>query len=46
MPFERRSRYPERHAFIEPARAMSLDDLQTALCDTRDHWQNLKELQP
>lgn len=38
--------HPERHAFIEPARSMSLDDLQTALCDTRSRWHNLNELQP
>lgn len=38
--------HPERHAFVEPARKMSLDELQTALCDTRSSWRTLSELQP
>jgi hypothetical protein len=38
--------HPERHAFVEPARRMSLDELQTALCETRDSWQNLSVVQP
>jgi hypothetical protein len=33
--------YPDRHAYIEPARSMTVDAFQTALCETRDHWQEI-----
>ncbi len=30
-----------RHAFVEPATRMQLDELQEALCATRDKWEEV-----
>jgi hypothetical protein len=36
-------KHPERHAFIEPATAMTLNEYQTALCSTGPFWCEVTE---
>ncbi len=34
-------KHPERHAFVEPAMMMTVDEYQAALCSTRASWREV-----
>ena len=36
-------KHPERHAFVEPALMMTVDEYQAALCSTRGLWREVSE---
>jgi hypothetical protein len=36
-------KHPERHAFVEPAMMMTVDEYQAALCSTRAFWSEVSE---